>query len=168
MKRFAATLLLLAVAGTAGAQQAILLVRHAEKATDSNEAAVPLSEAGAARATRLAEVLRSAGVTAVYATDTVRARKTAEPLAKAAGLQVRIYAPKDADGKPAPGILVDRLKKEEPKGIVLVVGHSNTLPEILAALGYAAKVEILSSQYDDLFVVTPKAEGPPSVVHLKY
>jgi broad specificity phosphatase PhoE len=168
VKRLAATLLLLAVAGAAGAQQAILLVRHAEKATDSNEAAVPLSDAGAARAARLAEVLKSAGVTAVYATDTVRARKTAEPLAKAAGLQVRIYAPKDADGKPAPGILVDRLEKEEPKGIVLVVGHSNTLPEILAALGYAAKVEIRSSQYDDLFVVTPKTEGAPSVVHLKY
>jgi broad specificity phosphatase PhoE len=168
MKRLAATLLLLVVAGAAGAQQAILLVRHAEKATDANEAGVPLSEAGAARAARLAEVLKSAGVTAVYATDTVRARKTAEPVAKAAGLQVRIYTPKDADGKPAPGILVDRLKKEEPKGIVLVVGHSNTLPEILAALGYAAKVEIPSSQYDDLFVVTPKAEGPPSVVHLKY
>ncbi len=168
MKRFAATVLLLAVAGAADAQQAIFLVRHAEKATEANESGVPLSEAGAARASRLAEVLKSAGVTAVYVTDTVRARKTAEPLAKAAGLEVRIYPPNDADGKPAPGILVDRLKKEEPKGIVLVVGHSNTLPEILAALGYTARVEIPSGQYDDLFVVTPKADGPPSVVHLKY
>jgi broad specificity phosphatase PhoE len=168
MKRFAVALLLLAVAGGMGAQQAILLVRHAEKATDANEAAVPLSDAGAARAARLAEMLKSAGVTAIYATDTVRARRTAEPLAKAAGLEVRIYAPKEADGKPAPGILVERLRKEEPKGVVLVVGHSNTLPEILAALGYTARVEIPSSQYDDLFVVTPKAEGPPTVVRLKY
>ena len=168
MKRFAVALVFLALAGGLGAQQAILLVRHAEKATDANEAAVPLSEAGAARAARLAEVLTSAGVTAVYATDTVRARKTAEPLAKAAGLEVRIYAPKDADGKPAPGILVERLRKEEPKGVVLVVGHSNTVPELLAALGYTAKVEIPSSQYDDLFVVTPRADGPPTVVRLKY
>ena len=168
MKRLAATLLLLALTGAAQAQQAILLVRHAEKATDANEASVPLSPAGAARAARLAEVLKSAGVTAVYATDTVRARKTAEPVAKAAGLEVRIYAPRDADGKPAPGILVERLRKEQPKGIVLVVGHSNTVPEILAALGYAAKVEIPSSQYDDLFVVAPRAEGPPSVLRLKY
>jgi 2,3-bisphosphoglycerate-dependent phosphoglycerate mutase len=168
MKRLAAALFCLAFAGALHAQQTILLVRHAEKATDSNEAAVPLSEAGAARAARLAEVLKSAGVTAVYATDTVRARKTAEPLAKAAALEVRIYAPKGSDGKPAPGILVERLKKEEPKGIVLVVGHSNTVPEILAALGYTARVEIPSSQYDDLFVVTPRAEGPPSVVRLKY
>ena len=168
MKRLAAALLFLAFAGAAPAQQAILLVRHAEKATEANEATVALSEAGTARAARLADVLKSAGVTAVYATDTVRARKTAEPLAKAAGLDVRIYAPKDADGKPAPGILVDRLRKEEPKGIVLVVGHSNTVPEILAALGSTAKVEIPSGQYDDLFVVTPRAEGPPTVVRLKY
>ena len=168
MKRLAVTLLLLALAGPARAQQAILLVRHAEKATDANEASVPLSAAGDARASRLAEVLKWAGVTAVYATDTVRARKTAEPLAKAAGLEVRIYAPRDAEGKPAPGILVERLRKEEPKGIVLVVGHSNTVPEILATLGYTTKVEIPSGQYDDLFVVTPRAAGPPSVVHLKY
>ena len=168
MKRIAATVLLLALTNLARAQQAILLVRHAEKATDANEASVPLSEAGTARAAHLAEMLRSAGVTAVYATDTVRARKTAEPLAKAAGLEVRIYAPKDADGKSAPRILLDRLKKEEPRGVVLVVGHSNTVPEILAALGYTEKVEIAANQFDDLFVVTPRADGPPSVVRLKY
>ena len=168
MKRLAVTVFLLAIANAAAGQQAILLVRHAEKATDANEPAVPLSEAGTARAARLAEMLKAAGVTAVYATDTVRARRTGEPLAKAAGLEVRIYAPRDADGKPAPQLLLDRLKKEEPRGIVLVVGHSNTVPEILAALGYAAKVEIPSTQFDDLFVVTPRAGGPPSVVRLKY
>lgn len=168
MKRIAAAVLLFALADLARAQQTILLVRHAEKATDANEASVPLSKAGTARAARLAEMLRSAGVTGVYATDTVRARKTAEPLAKAAGLEVRMYTPKDAAGKPAPRLLVDRLKKEEPRGVVLVVGHSNTVPEILAALGYTEKVEIPSSQYDDLFVVTPRAGGPPSVVRLKY
>ena len=167
MKRIAATVLLFALAHGVRAQQAILLVRHAEKATDANEASVPLSEAGTARAARLAEMLRSAGVTGVYATDTVRARKTAEPLAKAIGLEVRIYAPKDAAGKSAPRLLLDRLKKEEPRGIVLVVGHSNTVPEILAALRYP-EVEIAATQYDDLFVITPRAGGPPTVVRLKY
>ena len=168
MKRLALTVLVIALADTAGAQQTILLVRHAEKATDANEASVPLSEAGTARAARLAEMLKSAGVTAVYATDTVRARRTAEPLAKAAGLEVRIYAPKDADGKSAPRLLLDRLKKEEPRGVVLVVGHSNTVPEILAALGYPEKVEIPATQFDDLFVVTPRGAAPPTVVRLKY
>jgi phosphohistidine phosphatase SixA len=168
MKRLLVAAAVIVLANVASAQQTIILVRHAEKATDANEASVPLSEAGTARAARLAEVLARAGVTAVYTTDTVRARKTAEPLAKAAGLEVRIYAPKDADGKPAPRLLLDRLKKEEPLGVVLVVGHSNTVPEILAAAGYPGKVDIPATQFDDLFVVVPKATGPPTVIRLKY
>jgi len=142
-------------------------VRHAEKATDSNERGVLLSEAGTARAARLAGMLKAAGVTAIYATDTERARRTAEPLAKAGKLEIRIYAPKDAEGKPAPQVLLDRLKKEEPHGVVLVVGHSNTVPEILSALGCREKVEIPSTQFDDLFVVVPNAEAP-TVIRLKY
>jgi phosphohistidine phosphatase SixA len=167
--RPAIALLLFGSASVSFAQSAIILVRHAEKATEANEASVPLSEAGAARASRLAETLKPAGVTAVYTTDTVRARKTAEPLAKTAGLEIRTYAPKDAGGKPAPGILVERLRKQEPNGIVLVVGHSNTVPEILASLGHPEKIEIPSGQYDDLFVVVPKAPGGPhTVLRLKY
>ena len=60
MKRLALTVLLIALADVAGGQQTILLVRHAEKATDAKEASVPLSEAGTARAARLAEMLKSA------------------------------------------------------------------------------------------------------------
>ena len=168
MKRLLVTAVLIALASAASGQQTIFLVRHAEKATEANEPSVPLSEAGTARAARLAEMLRSAGVTAVYATDTVRARKTAEPTAKAAGLDVHIYSPKDPNGRPAPQLLLDSLKKEEPHGVVLVVGHSNTVPEVLAALGYAATVEIPSTQFDDLFVVMPKPGAAPTVVRLKY
>jgi probable phosphoglycerate mutase len=168
MKRLLVTALLIALASVASGQQTILLVRHAEKATEANEPSVPLSEGGTKRAARLAEMLRSAGITAVYATDTVRARKTAEPTAKAAGLDVRIYEPRDAAGKPAPRLLVDRLNKEVPRGVVLVVGHSNTVPEILAALGYPEKVDIPATQFDDLFVVVPKPGAAPTVVRLKY
>lgn len=148
---------------------AIVIVRHAEKAADSNEASVPLSEEGRARAERLARVLSTTGVSAIYATETDRARQTAEPLARAARLDVRPYSPRDAAGKSAPRLLLDRLKKEAPSGTVVVVAHSNTVPEILAALGHPQKIEIASSQYDDLFVVVPKAAGgPPTVVRLKY
>ena len=101
-------------------------------------------------------------------TDTDRARQTAEPLARALKLDVRIYPPRDAAGKLAPQLLLDRLKKEEPSGVVLVVGHQNTVPDLLAALGNREKIEIAASQYDDLFVVVPKAGGAPTVVRLKY
>ena len=166
--RLAVTLLLAAVADAAIGQTAIFLVRHAEKATEANEPSVPLSAAGRERAEKLAAILRDSGIEAVYATDTVRARDTAGPLAKARKVEIRTYAPRDAAGKPAPQLVVERMKKEAPSGRVLVVGHSNTLPEILAALGYAEKVEIPTSQFDDLFVIVPREGGPPTVLRLKY
>jgi len=166
--RLAVTLLVAGLADVAVGQTAIFLVRHAEKATDANDAGIPLSAAGTARAEKLAELLRHAGIDAIYATDTVRARQTAEPLARARKLEIRTYAPRDAGGKPAPRLLVDRLKKDAPAGRVLVVGHSNTVPEVLAAYGHPEKIEIPSTQFDDLFVVVPREGAPATLLHLKY
>jgi broad specificity phosphatase PhoE len=166
--RLAVTLLLAGLANAAFGQSVIFLVRHAEKATEANEPGVPLSAAGRARAERLAEVLRTAGIDGIYVTETDRARQTAEPLARERKLEIRTYAPRDAGGKPAPQLLVDRVKKDAPTGRVLVVGHSNTVPEILAALGHPEKIEIPSTQFDDLFVVVPREGAPPTVLRLKY
>jgi broad specificity phosphatase PhoE len=168
MKRLVVTLVLAGVASAASGQHAIILVRHAEKATDANEPGVPLSEAGRARAARLARLLAAAGITAIYATETDRARQTAEPLARERRLEVRTYSPRDPSGKLAPQLLVGRLKKDDAGGVVLVVGHQNTVPDLLAALGHAEKVEIGEKQFDDLFIVVPKAGGPPAVLRLKY
>jgi len=166
--RLAVTLLLAGLATTASAQKAIFLVRHAEKATDSNEPAVSLSETGRARAVHLERMLAGAGITAIYATETDRARQTAEPLARALKLEVKTYSPRDASGKLAPQLLLDRLKKDDVLGTVLVVGHQNTVPDLLAALGYTEKVSIADKQFDDLFVIVPKAGAPPTVVRLRY
>lgn len=166
--RLAVTLLLAGLAHSASGQTAIFLVRHAEKATEANEPTVPLSAAGRARAERLATLLANAGVSGIYATETDRARQTAEPLARARKLEIHGYAPRDAEGKPAPRLVIDRIKKDAPSGTVLVVGHSNTVPEILAALGYTEKVEIPSTQFDDLFLVVPREGAAPTVLRLKY
>jgi phosphohistidine phosphatase SixA len=166
--RLAVTLLAAFVARDAFAQRAIILVRHAEKAADANEASVPLSAAGCERAERLARMLASAGVTAVYATETDRAKQTAEPLARALKLDVRTYSPRDSAGALAPQIVIDKMRKDDPSGVVLIVGHQNTVPNILEALGYAEKVEIADKQFDDLFVVVPKKDGAPTVLRLRY
>ena len=168
MKRLVVTLVLVAAASVASGQDAIILVRHAEKATDANEASVPLSDAGRARSTRLAQMLADAGVTAIYVTETDRARQTAEPLAKALKLGVRTYSPRDAAGKLSAQILLDRLKLDGASGTVLVVGHQNTVPDLIAGLGHRGKVEIGDKEFDDLFVVVPKGAGPPAVIRLKY
>jgi broad specificity phosphatase PhoE len=156
----AATLIAASLWGAASAQEAVWIVRHAEKQTEANEPEVPLSEAGKVRAERLASLLSDSGVTAIYATATERARKTAEPLARKLSIAVRTYAPKDP--------LAARIRAEHPEGRVLVVGHSNTVPEILAAFGHEAEVKIASNEFDNLFLLIPKKEGPPTVLRLRY
>jgi broad specificity phosphatase PhoE len=148
-------------AGTAPAlaQQAVYIVRHAEKATDASEPGVPLSDEGKARAARLAGLLRDAGITAIYSTDTVRTRATAEPLARAGNRMVRVYS--DA------ATLADLLRRE-PETTALVVGHSNTIPQLIAALGVREKVEIGDRDFDDLFIVVPRGTGEPLLLHLRY
>ena len=159
---------ILALAGPALAQRAIFVVRHAEKASDSNEPDVLLSSAGQARARRLAAVLARAGVTAIYSTDYVRTLATAEPLARALKIPVRKYAAKDAKGEPNPAPLVQKLKAEHGKDTVLVVGHADTIPSLLKTLGCPEDIEIPTGQYNDLFVVVPSASAPPTLLRLTY
>ena len=152
----------------AAAQRAVFVVRHAEKQSDGSEKEIPLSAVGQQRAARLAQMLRSAGVTAIYATDTVRARDTAAPLAREANLGVKIYDTRDAKGNMTAEPLVARLKADEKDGVVLVVGHSNTVPDVLTAYGYPETVRIGSDEYGDLLVLVPQAAGRPVVVRLKF
>jgi broad specificity phosphatase PhoE len=150
------------------AQKAVLVVRHAEKASDANEPSVPLSDAGTSRARRLAALLKDAGVSAIYSTDTVRTRKTVEPLAAARKLEIRIYEPTGPDGKVSLKPLAERLRRENASDVVLVVGHSNTIGPLLSELGCVESVSIAGDEYDDLFVVVPRAQDPAELLRLRY
>jgi len=151
------------------AQKAVFVVRHAEKASEANDASVPLSSAGTARAERLAALLKNSGVSAIYSTDTVRTRKTAEPLAAARKLDIGIYNPTGPDGKVSLTALAEKLKRENSSDVVLVVGHSNTIAPLLTALGCGAEsVPIAGEDYDNLFVVVPQGGSPPLLLRLRY
>jgi broad specificity phosphatase PhoE len=159
---------ILLLAQSALAQRAVFVVRHAEKQSESNEPGVPLSAAGRARAGRLAALLKGAGVTAIYSTDFVRTLETAEPLARALKITVRKYSAMGPDGKPDLQPLAARLKADNSRDTVLVVGHSNTVPPLLKALGCAEDITIAASQYDDLFAVVLRGDGPPVLLRLTY
>jgi broad specificity phosphatase PhoE len=150
------------------AQRAVLVVRHAERAREGPETDIPLSKTGAEHAARLAEILKTAGVTAVYATDTTRARQTGEPLAQMLKLTIKIYDTRDEKGNMTAAPLTARLKADEKDGVVLVVGHSNTVPDILAAYGAKEPVRIGPDDYGDLFVLVPQPSGPPVVIRLRF
>lgn len=128
------------------AEPTIFLVRHAEKSQAGDAKDPELSEAGHARAESLAVLLKDAGITAIYATEFKRTQQTAEPFARAAGIKTTIVPAKETTA------LVAQLK--EAKGNVLIVGHSNTIPEILKALGLISSLQIDEADYDNLFVLT--------------
>jgi phosphohistidine phosphatase SixA len=151
---------LVTVALPASAQQAVIVVRHAEKADQTPDTA--LSAAGRARAKALADLLRGAGVTHIITSEYLRSRDTAAPLADALGLKIEQVPARDF------AALAARLKALDPAAIVLVVGHSNTVPPMLAALGWPNKIDLGDGDYDNVFVLTPRPGQPASMVRLKY
>lgn len=164
MRRLVLNLVFLLVALPAAAQQAIFVVRHAERA-DTASGAAPmmatdpdLSDAGRARAESLAAALKDAKITAIFVTPYKRTQQTAEPLAKALGIQPTAIDPKDAAG------LIEKVKATA--GNVLVVGHSNTVPDVLTRLGIADAPKLADTDYDNLFLVLRGDKS--SLVRLHY
>lgn len=111
---------------TASGSATFILVRHAEKATVPSKDP-PLTDAGRQRAQRLADSLKGTRLDAVYSSPYQRTRETAAPVAHAQGLTIIDYTPDDA-------AFAARLRADHPRGTVLVVGHSNTLPPLARAL----------------------------------
>ena len=157
-----------ALAESALAQRAIFVVRHAERAREGPEADIPLSKLGAEHAARLAEILKNAGVTAIYATDTTRARQTGEPLAQLAKLSIKTYDTRDEKGNMTAVPFVSKLKIDERTGVVLVVGHSNTVGDIVAACGVTEPVRLGPDDYGDLFLIVPQQTGSPVLLRLRF
>lgn len=148
---------LLLASAAADAQKAVVVVRHGEKISREDER---LSEAGKARGTRLAKLLGDSGIAAVYSTDTERTLGTARPLAEARRLPVTVYD--------EPAALAEKVRAEHGGDAVLVVGHSNTVPELLKAFGCAEPVSIGADEYDNLFIVVRDASGSPALLRLRY
>lgn len=111
-------------AGAEGADQQIYVMRHLPAGEGEDPA---LTDAARTEAGRLADFLEAADVRAVFVTPTRRAMQTAAPLAQQLGLQPQLYHPGD------PQALIEAVRGIE--GTVLVIGHSNTVPGIIARLG---------------------------------
>jgi broad specificity phosphatase PhoE len=151
------TLVLLCLPPVASAQKLVFVIRHAERADGGasqmqTQADPLLSAAGDARAAKLAGMLADAGIQAIYVTEYRRTQATAKPLASKLGLEARQYSSKNSDE------LIRKLRSEHAKDIVLVVGHSNTIPAMIKALG-GPEVTIADGEYDNLFVIVPETRA---------
>lgn len=158
MKRLILLLLLSGLfVSPVAAQSKVFLVRHTEKAA-SGGADPNLSDAGRKHAKRLAQVLKDAGISKIFVTQFKRTQQTAAPLATTLNL-----TPNSGPAENSP-LLLSRLRASS--GNVLVVGHSNTIPEVIAGLGITTPIQIGENDYDNLFVVVRAAR--PHLIRLHY
>lgn len=139
----------------------MILVRHAEKATTPKSDDPELSQLGGQRAEKLAQLLSQIPLVAAYSTPYKRTISTALPAAKAHNLSIQEYA-----AKPSTAFL-DTLIQKHVGGTVLVVGHSNTIPQLVNMLvGKEAYKQFDDADYDNVFIVTLSKRGNASVTHL--
>lgn len=155
--------LLLAIAGCGSSRGAhrdtasaatFIVVRHAEKIDASRDP--ELSPAGHARARALVRRLDGRDLVAVYATGFKRTRQTVAPTASAHALPVTAYA----SAQPAAEFAAT-LKAAHPRGVVLIAGHGNTVPGIVAALCNCDTAAMADPEYDRLSMVRIDAGGRP-------
>jgi broad specificity phosphatase PhoE len=145
MKTLALFLLLFVSVSIASAQPVVVIVRHGEKATDSGTDP-DLSSAGRARADALARILKDSGITAIFTTEFKRTQETAAPTAASVHVAATVIPAKDT------AALVAKL--HQLNGNALVVGHGDTIPNVINALGINVPVNIPDADYSVLLIVT--------------
>lgn len=160
MKRLILAAAMTALLAAPVAAQTVIVVRHAEKAEQSADPV--LSDLGEARAAALADTLVGAGVTHVFVTPLQRTALTAAPSAAAAGAGPVAVS---LEGGAAAHVarLVGQVRQLSPEAVVLVVGHSNTVPDIARALGATEAAAMDECEYDRLTVLTLTPSGAHAV-----
>lgn len=133
----------------------VYLVRHAERAEDGTNDP-PISAEGQARAELVASLLQDAGITHIHTTDFKRTRSTGAPTAAVTGVDIQLYDPRDLSG------FADWLR--DTPGRHLVLGHSNTTPDLVEALGGDPGTPIHEMEYDRLYVVTLGDSGASTIL----
>src|SRR6266487_1172922 len=158
MKRFAVVgCIFLLLVAAAEAAPVVFLVRHAEKATGGGNDP-ELSPAGHERADALARILKDSQITAIFVTEFKRTQETAAPTAKETHITPTIVPSRDVAGL--------AVKLRAVNGNALVVGHSNTIPDLMKALGIAIPINIPDADYTEIFVVS--LSDPPQLLRLHY
>ena len=142
-KLLLALILAMIVPQPALAADTVFVMRHLQKADGADP---PLSAEGAANARAVADMLARSGIKAIFATPTRRAMETAQPLAARLGLTVMPYDPSKPERLAAAVAAMP--------GAVLVVGHSNTVPDLVARFGGKQAVTLGEEDYGTVFVIT--------------
>jgi phosphohistidine phosphatase SixA len=139
----------------------IFAMRHADKLRGQGQDG--LDENGTARAKLLARMLAESNVSRAYCSEAIRTLQTMAPLKSKLGASLLI---EQLDGETHAAKVVAAVRSLPPETVVLVVSHTNTVPEIIAGLGGPA-VEIADDEFDKLFILF-RSNATVSLVKLRY
>ena len=142
----------------------LIAVRHADTLAEPGDRS--LSDAGIIRSQALAVALRNAGVTAIITSQFRRSRDTAQPIASALGLTPEVIPISRTTIDSHMKQLEEAVRKHKG-GVVLVVGHEETLTLLIAALGGPRLPDICPKHHANLFSLTISA-GNAHLVHSRY
>lgn len=142
----------------------IVLVRHAERPPGTDPDLLP---EGRTRAGDLARTLARANVRAIYHTSFKRTKQTAESLAAQTGVALTEIPIAAGVAESVHAADVVRRALAQKGHTVVYVGHSNTVPAVIQALGITPAPTIADSVYSRFFVVT-KRRGAASLMEARY
>ena len=144
----------------------IIFVRHAEKEiTNNNDPG--LTDEGKKRVFELTRQLKDAdvvaGIDAIYSTPFKRNMQTVGPLAAALNLNIHNYEKDNYEQ------VLNEIQDNYKGKIILVVGHSDTLPGLMAELGASKKVPVIAdNEYDNIYIVSIPWFGKTKTIRLRY
>ena len=139
----------------------LILVRHAEKETTGKNPS--LTTAGKSRAQELSKLLEMEEIDVIFSSNYNRTLETAQPIATAKNMEITLYDPSDLQTFAA------TLQKDFSSSTKLIVGHSNTTPDLINILMKEQRLTHLSEKdYDDLFILTLLKNGQTKLLPLKY
>src|SRR5262245_40929676 len=150
----------------------VFLIRHAER-EDEPRQDPPLKKEGVTRSQQLARLLANAAIKAIYTSQFARTKQTAEPLANKLGLTIASISLKSNPTNPrqiaeeSTAEVVNKIMERSGEN-VLVVGHSNSIPDLIKLPGGDVVPTIDERKFDDLFIVTVYAKGKSKVTHMTY
>lgn len=152
---------MLASVGAAAQPSQVIIVRHAERAADPS-GDPSLSPDGVARADLLAQTLGVSNIRAIITTHFKRTQETAAPLAQRLGITPAVIPIRRGELTAQINEVVQAV--QQTAGVVLVVGHSDTVPGIVARLSTSQPMKLCETSFSNLFIATPGA----AALQLKY
>ena len=146
-------------ASQAFAEAAVYIIRHGEKELTGADPA--LTEAGRERAAGWAEMLRAVDLKIILTSDAKRTRETGGIIARSLGIPHKALPVQDVAG------LTDLIDFDHEDDNVLIVGHTETIPQILSNLGSIENVEINQSDFANLFILARQETDEPQLIRLR-